>query len=287
MADALKNPRIQELLRELGEAQELATRIGPSVDLDETIERLHRDLGKALAQFARVHASHTLLPPDPGPLATEDLYTDDGSSDDDGDNDWYDDGAPAQPGTLFDPGDLDDETDIPESDPVPKGADDDDDDEPDVETVARMQQRRADPGSPMGQLTAASPPTWLHHVTPFRDLLTLPEDPNDADALAVEATKVQWATGELITRLDGLPSEIQTCFIGMLAARCQWLVRTLEVDVGPRLSLDRLQRYRLSADLPPVAGLEPSPRPEYGTWAEDARQWFAVLDTGGAGEPSS
>ncbi len=281
MADALKNPRIQELLQELAQAQDLATRIGPSVDLDETIDRLHRDLGKGMAQFARVHASHTLLPPDPRPLATQDLYTDADPEGDDDDDGWYDDGEPAQPGTLFDPGDLDDLTDIPESDPPPEPQEAADE-EPDVETVARMQRLRAVPSSSMGQLTADPPPTWLHHVAPFRDLLSLPADLHGVDALAVEATKVQWATGELGTRLDGLPAEIQTCFLGLLASRCQWLIQRLDVDVGPRLSLDRLRRYRLAGDLASVAGLEPDARPEYGSWADDAKQWWAVLDMGTA-----
>ncbi len=274
MADALKNPRIQELLRELVEAQELASRIGPSVDLDEAIDRLHRDLGKALAQFARVHAAHTLLPPDPGPLATQDLYTAD-DAEDDGD-DWYDD--PPSRGTLFDPGDLDDTTDIPESDPRPLD-DEEEYDDLDVETVASMQRRRADPDSPMSHLTAEPPPTWLHHAQPFRDLLALPDE-EGPDSWAVEATRVQWASSELVTRLDGLPAEVQVCFLGLLAARCQRLIEVLEVDVGPRLSLDRMRRYALSNDLPTVAGLDASPRPEYGSWAEDARQWWAVLDMG-------
>ena len=88
------------------------------------------------------------------------------------------------------------------------------------------------------------------------------------------------ASSELVSRLVGLPAEVQVWFLGLLAARCQRLIEVLEVVVGPRLSLDRMRRYALSNDLPTVAGLDASPRPEYGSWAEDARQWWAVLDMG-------
>ena len=283
MADVLKNPRVQDLLRAIGQAQELATRLGPSPDLDGEVSRLHRDLGRAVAQFAAVHASHTMIPPDDGqPLVTQDLYTNDESTEDD--DSWYTNDVSSSPGPLFEPGGIEDGvTEVPEADGPRAPLSDEGtgyDDSFEVENVARMQFRRDDPDSSMAQLTADPAPTWLHHVEQFRELLQLPADFDDPKELAVEASRVQWATGELETRLDGMPAEIQVCFVGLLAARCQLLANRLDVTVGPRLSLDRLSRYRLNADLPSVAGLEATARPEYGAWVNDVRQWWAVLTPG-------
>jgi len=73
---------------------------------------------------------------------------------------------------------------------------------------------------------------------------------------------------------------VQQALLGMLAARARHLQEKLEVDVGPRLALDRLRRYRKQAGLPPVVGLLPDRGPEAGAWAEDAKRWWTVLSEG-------
>ena len=96
----------------------------------------------------------------------------------------------------------------------------------------------------------------------------------------MEASRVQWITTELESRLTGFPPEIQVALVALLAARAQHLRRGSANDVGPRLSLDRLQRYRIEADLPIVAGLLPTPRPESETWESDIRGWWSLLKPG-------
>jgi hypothetical protein len=108
-------------------------------------------------------------------------------------------------------------------------------------------------------------------------LLVPPSSFSDADELAVEASRIQWATLQLADRLSVQPTELKTGMVGMLAARAQHLRLRLDDDLGPRLTLAKLQRFRLEHKLPVVAGLMPTPRPESGSWEQDARRWWACL----------
>ncbi|MEQ1503204.1 MAG: hypothetical protein ABMB14_13285 [Myxococcota bacterium] len=232
-----------------------------------------------------------------GPLPPE-QFTDELPEDDgDADAGWYSDdaeprrtrGEPNHP--LFDPGELlslrSTEQDLDDSTPViPPAREYSDVDEPSDYVVASVDafvaQRDADLSSPFAQLAAADstgrePPTWKHRLDELLRMLDLPGSFADADELAIEASRVQWATNDLAARLLGLPAEIQTGVVAMLAARAQHLRHRLDVDVGPRMSLDRLQRYRIDEDLPSVAALLPTPRPEHGAWEEDTRRWWALL----------
>jgi hypothetical protein len=272
----MKNPRVQELLREIGEAQRLLEQLGPRVELNEAHDSLLRDLGRAVVQFARLHAAHTLLPVDDGSaMVTHDLYTDEVPGEDD--TDWYT-SERRSAGPLFDPGDIEDgTTDVPEPDAKPDVDDSVDEPASDEVTLDALEAFADDPGSPFVELHADPAPTWAHHTHELLQLLRLPRRFDDPGELAVEASKVQWAVGELDTRLTGMPYEVQLAFVGMLAARAQHLREQLDVDVGPRLALDRLARYRFAADLPPVVGLSGMAVPESGSWEADTRRWWALF----------
>ena len=277
MLDVLKNPRVRELLAALDEADRLAARSGAVAEVDEARDSLLRDLGRAVHTLAKTYGE-SMLPVDDPELQTDAHYTDELPNQDD-DTGWYTSEVPRQSGMLFEPGDIEDgTTDIPESPHEPRESGDATMEyDYEVENAARMQLRCDDPANAMHQLSAEPIPTWRHAVDEFRELLQLPADPTDPDELAVEASKVQWATSELERRLAPLPAELQVCFIAMLASRAHHLREHLAVGVGPRLALDRLDRYRLANELPAVAGLLSTPRPEYGTWVNDMRQWFYLL----------
>lgn len=107
-------------------------------------------------------------------------------------------------------------------------------------------------------------------------LLALPSSFSDPNELVIETSRMQWATHE-IDRLAVLPAQIQLGILAMLAARVQHLKRHLDDDLIPRITLAKLQRFRIERRLPVTAGLMPTPRPESGTWEEDARRWWAWL----------
>lgn len=151
-----------------------------------------------------------------------------------------------------------------------------------VATIDEMSEVAGSPGSPFAQIRAPRAPVWRDRLVELLGLLSLPASFADPSELAVESSRVQWATGELAALLSGMPREIRTSFVALLSARAQILRSRLDIDVGPRLSLDRLQRYRLESRLPAVAGLKPTPAPEGESWEGDARRWWALL---GGGEP--
>lgn len=280
--------RVRELLTESRKARALRGRLVASgqdpAAVDEALVGLYRDLGSAFVNA--VEAGELVVPA----ADTLDYEIEER------DANWYTEDPPP-PGTeeepnhpLFDPGDLEFSTDtlsdFDDSTPViPPEREYADTDEPSDFVVASIAAyrvaRRDDPTSPFARLSAGTSdqgePTWKHRLDELLPLLVLPTSFSDADELAIEASRVQWATNDLELRLLGLPAELQVAVVAMLGARAQHLRARLDLDVGPRMSLDRLQRYRIDQDLPAIAALLPTPRPELGTWEEDARQWWTLL----------
>ncbi len=296
MSDVLTNPRIRELLAEVSEAEalhrDLEGRDADPSEVTEALGDLYSDLGRAFFQWAS------------SPLAAGDMVPETDGHTEGFTNEVPDPEAEARGGGwyaedvdvdtrsgFFDPGDLsrDDVTEVPEADPAtPDGApersvwsgdyaDNSDDGDDQRQSLAAMVLSTSDPSSTLAALRRGEEPTWKHHLDELLELLELPEDFADAEAISVETTRVQWAANQLETRLTGIPTQVQVCMLGMLAARAQHLRTRLDIDVGPRLSLDRLQRYRLSGDLPTVAGLLATPRPETDGWSDDVRAWWALL----------
>jgi hypothetical protein len=279
--------RLQELVTECREARAQRKRIVAAGEdptaVDALLARLHHDVGCAFV--AAIEAGEAVLPlPPPLDYELEEREPT-----------WYTEdplppGSPPEPSDpLFDPEDLEFAgSDLDETTPVmpperehflerPGSVADEPSDFVVASIATYSLQRREVRGSPFAQLANGGEPTWKHRLDDLLGLLILPTSFADADDLAVEASRVQWATNDLELRLLGFPAEIQVAVVAMLAARAQLLRSRLDLDVGPRMSLDRLQRYRIDQDLPAIAGLLPTPRPEQGTWEEDARQWWALL----------
>jgi hypothetical protein len=297
MSDALKNPRIRELLHEVDQAEalhaQLAEQNADTSEVGEALDGLLRDLGRAVWQFSQAPESQDRLVPDTVELPTGEPegFTNEVPDPAEAERQasWYADDTDATAdmptdlaGSLFDPGDLtpDEMTEIPESDPItPSPAPErrSDDDTYELETLVTMRRVRDTPGSPLARLSGGDEPTWRHNLDELLELLTLPDDFDAPEAVSVETSRVQWAANELETRLGGIPEEVQVCVVAMLAARAQHLRGRLDVDVGLRLSLDRLQRYRIQADLPAVSGLLATPRAETGAWVTDVRSWWDIL----------
>lgn len=283
MMDILENSRIRELLDQAERAHrlrgDLAARSETTSELDEALEGIYRDLGRAFFDAVHDGSRSPLIPDSPEDDPT--LFTSEIDSEDSGS--WYTDEVELQvPQRLFDEDDIDDDyTDVPESDieipeqdevaPVPAAYD--------VVTLATLRGRLDDRSDALSDLadTTRDPPTWAHKLWELLDMVELPTDFDDPQELAVEASKVQWAAGELETRLVSLPESVQIAIVGMLAARAQHLRNRIDVDVGPKLAIDRLRRYRLGVGLPAVGGLVAEPHPETGSWADDARGFWSVL----------
>lgn len=127
------------------------------------------------------------------------------------------------------------------------------------------------------------PPPWLESL---RELLTMIGSPDELASgpgggdPAAEVSRVQWATTNIDVRWAEFPPSIQVALLGLLAARARHLQERLDVDVGPRMALDRLRRFRKASGVSTVTGLIPERGPEASSWAEDARRWWDALNDG-------
>jgi hypothetical protein len=282
MTQPLDHPRLRELVSNARRAVTMRATVvaegGDATAIDEVLQDLYRDVGKTLVGLLGPSGPAT-KPPVPGETPGGDLPE---SGDDDS---WYTDEVESRDvRPLFAPEDLDEATDVPESDPMStEGYTDPLDATPrmaDLEIATIDSLTRTGTDLPMHANPEATVPTWHYRLDQLLELLALPAHLDDPAELAVEASRVQWITTELEPRLNGFPAEIQIALVGLLAARAQHLRKGSSTDVGPRLSLDRLQRYRIEADLPTVAGLLPTPRPERDGWEADIRGWWTLLKPG-------
>ena len=120
-------------------------------------------------------------------------------------------------------------------------------------------------------------------VDSLQDLLALMEPPPEedtAEAVAVEAARVQWGSLHLEQRWSRFPEPIQLALLGMMAARCRWLFERLVCDAGARSAMRRLSAYRRATGLATVVGLMPDHDPEYESWTDDALSWWGMLTAG-------
>ncbi|MEQ1567620.1 MAG: hypothetical protein ABMA64_18400 [Myxococcota bacterium] len=278
--------RVLELLAEARRAVALRGRLeaaGKDVtEVDAALAALYRDLGQGMVEAAEEDGGllfESLRRPEEPDYELEDQES------------WYDDrdppSGPRAVGPLFDPEDLAGipDTELDESTPVIASQREYTDSDTPIDfvvaTVAGLgSAATADPGHPFAQLRGGSPPEWRPGLDGLLPLLELPTNFFDLDELRTESSRLQWATSELELRLAPLPAEVRIAVVGMLGARAHHLRDRLDSDVGPRVLLDRLQRYRLAHHLAVVAAFLPTPRPEYGTWEEDARRWSTLLRTG-------
>ncbi len=302
MSDIAANTRLQELLELARNASRLhndmAARGDSTSDVDDALTAIYADIGKLVYQLLAEDKVAEAEPPQPLdptaepsratflPLPDEEpeitSFTDEVGT---GATSWYTEEMEVEvSGPLFSPDDhLDEFTDIPESDPISEEIEmdaepDDDGGDYDIASIGQMWSERVTRGRSLHDLAdPTADPTWNHKLTQLLGLLNLPDDFTGNDEMAVEASRVQWAASELGNRLDGFPEAVQLCIIGMLAARAQHLRSQLAVDVGPRLAIDRLRRYRIDNELPTVAGLLSQPVPETGSWVSDIEDWWKLL----------
>lgn len=264
-------PRVFELLAEARRALALRGRLRAAgrdaSAVDDALETLYRDLGHAVVHAAETHDG--LVFPTIRRLDVSDFELDDDSTES-----WYSDERtprprPLVPEPLFDPGEIDGPTDVPVSDF---------DEATPVLPVEREVTRAAAPDYAVRRLDDAPVPTDGHpRVGEMLVLLARPASLSDPDELKVELARLQWATSELASRLDGLPDEVRTAVVALVAARVRDLRGRVDNDVALRIVIDRLQRYRIDAGLPAVAALLPTPLPERGSWSADAQGWWERL----------
>lgn len=240
MPDVFDSPRVQELLQQ---AEDARVSLDPGPVLDEALDGLYRAVGRELHIWVRRERPDLLLSGEgPTPLELSDLpeladYT--------GEDDLTE--IP-EPGSLLGPREESAGPEIPQS------------------SLASIQASMRALGG-VGE----------HDLSELLALLRPPRDLIDPAVMPDEASKVQWASGELAGRLADTPEVLQVAVLGMLAARARNVAEHLDVDIGPRMAIDRLRRYRDQQDLPSVAGLLPNARPELATWAEDARAFWELL----------
>jgi hypothetical protein len=294
MERLLNNDRIRTLLHQADDATRLLARIGDGPETNEIREALTgilRDLGREVHVVWREIQSEmgpfsTAPDPHAGPddfefrkrddsqeKTAEDLEVDpntdipEQTSDKPQDGEdlerWYTDEVEIQQSEpLFNPGEIDqNEADVPHG--LARNAEDD------VPVVPVD-------GFEVAPYVLDEP--WVKGLREFIALLGGP--PADGADLTEEASKVQWAATGLDARWAGFPAPVRTALLGLLASRARLLQERLEVDVGPRMALDRLRKHRKLSDLPSVAALGADRAPETGSWGEDARWWWRALTAG-------
>jgi hypothetical protein len=278
--------RAQHLIVEIRRARLLRDRLASDGEdtsqIDAHLDELHRKLGAHVVEEPELAATIAPLIPDAQP--SQESFTDELPPA--RDHGWYDDektGPIDSPsGPLFDSGDL--ETgDIPIPDDLhlpPESDDTDAGEQYAVESIGSLAAHADDPTTGLGAFRAGRAPFGAA-LQDLLDLLRSPFDLDDPAELGVEASRVQWAASEFERRTRDLPADVRVALLGLLSARAQHLRTRLDVDVGIRLSLDRLQRCRIEQSLPSVHGLLPTPLPELNTWLEDSEAWWAVLQRPG------
>ena len=298
MSDIQTHPRLLELIGLAKDAAALRSqmrgRSEPTTDVDEAIDAIYADIGRLVFRLMEDKTTPALpsgaTPPSINaptyiPSTEEATQSSQPTEEDVEEREsWYTEEVYAdssQP--LFSVDDrLDELTDIPESDPVseeveiePDSLTDNEDYE--VMTLRQLGREMTSSSHALHRLADSSQdPTWAYKLTQLLALLERPKS-NHADEVAIESSRLQWAASEMGTRLDGLPESVQVCIIGMLSARAQHLRTLIAVDVGARLALDRIRRYRIDAELPTVAGLLAQPAPETGSWPGDIQAWWDLL----------
>jgi hypothetical protein len=298
MSDIETHPRLLELIGLAKDAAALRSQMRgrneATTDVDDAIDAIYADIGRLVFRLINDTSAPALPPgaispsidaPTFIPRTEEATQSSQPTEEDDEEREsWYTEEVYAdssQP--LFSVEDrLDELTDVPESDPISEEVEIEADSITDHEDFAVMTLRqlltdKASSNHALNQLADSSrDPTWAYKLTQLLALLERPES-NHPDEIAIESSRLQWAASEMGTRLDGLPESVQVCIIGMLAARAQHLRTLMAVDVGARLALDRIRRYRIDAELPTVAGLLAQPAPETGSWTDDIQSWWDLL----------
>lgn len=260
----LDNKRVRELVSSAEGARRLAESLQgrgkDPVDVLETLEELHKELGELVHTWAAAQLEASAAEARPASEEEETLRLEAMEAPEEADTGFFH--ADFQEGEL--------EEDLPYEDT-------EDTDEVDAASVHGLASSRP---APTRTSTDEEYPAWLLSLDQLMISLAMPTDPESPVELAAEAARVQLATCDLAARWSDYPEPLQLALLGLLSCRARHLSGRLQVDVGPRLALDRMKRYRKAAGLPPVVGLISSQQPESGSWTRDAMHWWEVLVEG-------
>lgn len=324
MEPILQNERVRTLLREADDAMRLLERPGegaPSGEIREALNGIYKDLGRQVHLAWRDLVSPRPSAP-PEPVAAP-ASAPKGRAEDDFEFRAREETTQEKTGESLD---IDESTDIPEATDVPDSADPAEDlerwytDEVEIansqplfnpgeleeaaatETVDVARRPDGQDGLPSlagpylsgdgadgvsvhgFSVGAIGHEPWAPTLRELIGMIGVP--PSEGADLTEEVSRVQWATTQVDHRWAEFPLPVQTALLGLLAARARNLQDRLEVDLGPRLALDRLRKHARATGVPAVAGLQADHAPDSASWADDARRWWTALSAGLDGGPA-
>lgn len=307
MQELLKNHRVRDLLREAESANrllhDLQAKSGQTVEVRSVIDGLYRDIGHEVYNVwrdlieGRVSLSEdtrAILHPSPD---SEPFVTGGGdpteeaplpSTPDEPEDGWYTDEDDIPSGRLFDPGETRERLPGDVTGPI---------EIPNPEWIAELGRTGA------GRVVAARSPT--DDAEPHFDHEPLASSSVDTASDLAGEDVAEWlvATRQLLdglgeppqgepaddegVRLDGasvaldtivaLPFSVRAALVGQIAARARHLATSRPDDRAAGWVLARLRRQRRASGSAPVYGMLPDRAPETGSWAADAKLWWALL----------
>lgn len=315
MEPLLQDEHIRALLREADDALRLLERPGdgaPSTEIREALDGIYKDIGRHVHHAWReLVAPRPTAPPEPARPGAQQLI------EDEFDFRAHEETTQERTSESLD---IDESTDIPEATEFPESSEPAEDlerwytDEVEIEgsqplfSPGELEEAAATEsvdigprGDAAGGLPSLAAPfvaadgsdtVSVHGFTvgsiggepwaaSLRELIGMIGGPPAEGAdLTEEVSRVQWATTQVDHRWAEFPISVQTALLGLLAARARNLQDRLEVDLGPRLALDRLRKHARATGVPSVAGLQADHAPDSASWADDARRWWAALSNG-------
>jgi len=118
---------------------------------------------------------------------------------------------------------------------------------------------------------------WVYELENLLDMLDMSEDLDDQTEIALEATKLQWATTNMYDTWSNYPRFIQMALTGMLGCRAQVIREKLPDSMASNSVLERLRIQQIRSGIRPVTSLQILPAPEDESWANDATLWWNIL----------
>ena len=118
---------------------------------------------------------------------------------------------------------------------------------------------------------------WLFDLENLLDMMDASEQLEDANELAIEAVKLQWATSTMSKDWHSYPKPIQIGLVGLLATRALTLGENVPGSLAPSIVIARLRKHVRFSGLPSVHALSQDAQPEEETWSNDATIWWNIL----------
>jgi hypothetical protein len=118
---------------------------------------------------------------------------------------------------------------------------------------------------------------WIYRLENLLDMLDVSEHLDSEAEVAVEASKLQWATSAMWEQWSNFPRTIQVALIGLLACRSHVLAEHAPDSLAPTIVIERLRNQQKRSGVPQVQGLQNNPSPEDESWTNDATLWWNIL----------